>query len=85
MARKRGYWVLKVAGGAYQRPGLPDLVAIKGGVATWLEVKRPGCKVTPRQLAVIEELMGAGCFTCVTTSVADAEDFLSDVEIARGL
>lgn len=81
LAKSRGYWVLKIAGGMYQRPGLPDLMLIKGGRAVFLEAKRPGCRPTPRQLAVMAEISrhaGAPCY--VVTSRREAEQILRNLE-----
>ena len=63
-ARERGWWVLKIAAGPWQRPGLPDLLLIKDGVARFLEVKTTRGTVTPHQQATmleIERYAGARC------------------------
>lgn len=63
-ARERGWWVLKIGAGPWQRPGLPDLLLIKGGVARFMEVKTKVGKVTAHQQAVmteIERFAGARC------------------------
>ena len=49
-AKARGWWVMKVAGGGFQRPGIPDLLCVKHGRAVFLEVKQPGKK---RQLPLV--------------------------------
>jgi Holliday junction resolvase len=63
-ARERGWWVLKLAAGPWQTPGLPDLLLIKDGVARFLEVKAAAGRVTPHQQAKmleIERYAGARC------------------------
>ena len=76
-AKSRGWWVLKVAGGAFQRPGIPDLLCVKHGRAVWLEVKQPGKKPTPLQTHVIGELRNiGGAVAEVVTSRAEAEEIL---------
>lgn len=76
-AKARGWWVLKVAGGAFQRPGIPDLLCVKHGRAVWLEVKQPGKKPTPLQAHVIGELRTVGGAVAeVVTSRAEAEEIL---------
>lgn len=63
-ARERGWWVLKIGAGPWQRPGLPDLLLIKEGVARFIEVKAERGKVTPHQQATmleIERYAGARC------------------------
>jgi|688.fasta_scaffold33127_12 Holliday junction resolvase len=76
-AKARGWWVLKVAGGAFQRPGIPDLLCVKHGRAVWLEVKQPGKKPTPLQTHVIGELRNiGGAVAEVVTSRTQAEEIL---------
>jgi len=78
-AKARGWWVLKVAGGAFQRPGIPDLLCVKHGRAVWLEVKQPGKKPTPLQTHVIGELRSlGGAVAEVVTSRAEAEEILDE-------
>lgn len=73
-AKELGWWTLKVAGGAFQRPGIPDLLCVKNGRAVWLEVKQPGKKATPLQQAVMKELREVGgCVAEVVTSREEAE------------
>jgi hypothetical protein len=43
------------------KPGVPDILAIKYGIATWVEVKLPGKHSTPIQKARQDELRAAGC------------------------
>ena len=76
-AKARGWLVLKVAGGAFQRPGIPDLLCVKHGRAVWLEVKQPGKRPTPLQTHVIGELRSlGGAVAEVVTSRAEAEEIL---------
>jgi hypothetical protein len=76
-AKARGWWVLKVAGGAFQRPGIPDLLCVKHGRAVFLEVKQPGKKPTPLQVHVMQELKNVGGAVAETvTSRAQAEEIL---------
>ena len=44
-------WAFKVHGGAFQTAGLPDVICITQGRVVFLEVKRPGGKVSPVQAA----------------------------------
>jgi Holliday junction resolvase len=77
-ARRLGWWVMKTHGGQFgSAVGIPDLLAIRGGMAVWMEAKRPGQKVTPIQMRRIDELKTAGCRVAVVTSVREATDFLS--------
>jgi hypothetical protein len=78
LAKTRGWWCMKVAGGAFQRAGIPDLLLIKSGRAVFLEVKQPGKKPTPLQTQVMNEIsqVGGACTACVT-SRDEAEEILS--------
>ena len=76
-AKARGWWVMKVAGGGFQRPGIPDLLCVKRGRAVFLEVKQPGKKPTPLQVHVMEELKTiGGAVAEVVTSKPQAEAIL---------
>lgn len=76
-AKARGWWVMKVAGGGFQRPGIPDLLCVKHGRAVFLEVKQPGKGPTPLQVHVMQELRSVGGAVAeVVTSRAEAEEIL---------
>lgn len=53
-----GYIVVKL--GLTSKPGFPDLLLLKDGKASFIEVKRPGCKPRPLQEYRINELRNAG-------------------------
>ena len=74
--RALGYWVTKYHGSAYSMSGVPDVLLIKDGRATWLECKRPSGKPTPIQVLRMRELREAGCRVAVVTSAQEARDFL---------
>lgn len=72
-ARSRGWWVLKIAGGAMQRPGLPDLLCIRNGVTVFLEVKTQTGKVSQLQQSVMTEIeRDAKCKCEVVRSIDEA-------------
>jgi hypothetical protein len=76
-ALELGWWQMKIAGGAFQRAGVPDLLLIKHGRAVFLEVKQPGKKPTPLQVAVMDEIRRvAGAVAEVVTSRDEAERVL---------
>lgn len=57
----RGAFVVKLHGSAYQRAGLPDLLVLtRDGMTRWIEVKRPGRKLTRIQERVIESICKCG-------------------------
>lgn len=60
-----GYLVIKVL--RANMSGLPDLLCIKDGKATWVEVKVSGKKPTLLQLARHELLRSHGCEVEVTS------------------
>ena len=81
LAKTRGWWVMKIAGGAFQRAGVPDLLLIKSGRAVFLEVKQPGKKPTPLQAQVMSEISQVGgARTACVTSRDEAEEILSQWE-----
>ncbi|HEY9640991.1 MAG TPA: hypothetical protein V6C57_10940 [Coleofasciculaceae cyanobacterium] len=57
--RAAGYYVIKL--GITNKGGLPDLLLIKDGIASFIEVKKPGCHPTPLQLHRADELRAIGC------------------------
>jgi Holliday junction resolvase len=80
-AKSRGWWVMKIAGGAFQRAGVPDLLLVKSGRAVFLEVKQPGKKATPLQEQVMRELRDIGGATAaVVTSREEAATILAACE-----
>ncbi len=53
-----GYLAVKI--GLCSKPGFPDIMLLKDGVASFVEVKRPGEKPRPLQEFRIDELRRAG-------------------------
>jgi hypothetical protein len=51
--------------------GIPDLLAIKDGRATFYEVKRPGGVVSELQKFRIKELNNYGCIARIVTSIEE--------------
>lgn len=79
VARSLGWLAYKQHGGAFTVAGLPDLLLIKNGRATWIEVKRPGESPTTIQKLRIRQLTAAGCAVAVVTSASEARVFLESV------
>ena len=75
--KEDGFFCIKIHGSEYQMAGLPDVLALKGGRAYWLEVKRPGGKPTPLQVRMIEKLKGFGCVAGVVFSVEEAKELVN--------
>jgi hypothetical protein len=79
-AKANGWWTFKIAGGAFQRAGVPDLLCVKGGRAVFLEVKQPGKKPTPLQQHVMQEIREqGGAVAEVVTSKEQAQKVLDAV------
>lgn len=76
VAKSLGYWSMKTHGSSYAVRGTPDVLAIKDGKASWMEVKRPGEHPTRAQEHVMRQLAAAGCRVTVVYSAADARHFL---------
>jgi len=66
-----GCWYMKVHGSAFQKAGVPDLIACIGGRFVGIEVKRPGGRVSPLQKLNIEEIQRSGGVAFVAYSVED--------------
>lgn len=60
-----GYFVVKI--NLCNRPGFPDLMMLKNGKATFVEVKQPGKKPRPLQQYILEKLRDAGFEALVLT------------------
>lgn len=72
-----GTWAFKVHGGPYQAAGLPDVVCVSRGHVVFLEVKRPGGKVSRIQERVHAQLRSAGACVHVVESVDEALDMVA--------
>ena len=55
---QQGYMVVKLV--LTNKPGIPDLLLLKNGVASFVEVKRPKNKPRPLQLYRMEQLKEQG-------------------------
>jgi VRR-NUC domain len=57
--KSEGYYIIKLIRAS--KSGYPDLLLLKDGVATWVEVKAPGGRISPMQRLRAKELIKAGC------------------------
>lgn len=81
LAKSRGWWTFKIAGGPMQMAGVPDLLVIKHGRAVFFEVKRPGQKPRPLQVQRIKEIREiGGAVAEVVTSRDEAERILNGID-----
>jgi Holliday junction resolvase len=58
--KSRGAWALKVHGSAWQRAGIPDILACVGGRFFAIEVKSPGKHPTPLQKREVRQIQESG-------------------------
>ena len=71
-----GAWILNVAGGAFQRPGIPDLLACMSGRLLAIEVKTGTGVPTLLQTIEIASMRQAGALALVCRRVEELEDVL---------
>lgn len=65
-------WWVKVHGGPFQPAGIPDLMGVVDGRAVFVEVKRPGGRVSRIQQLTMMRLASAGAIVAVATSAIEA-------------
>ena len=75
-------YAIKLHGSMYGRVGTPDILCVQHhmgvvGQAYFLEVKRPGAKPTPAQVAEMARWTGVGAVCCVVRSVQEAVEAVS--------
>lgn len=76
--RVRGAWELKVAGGAYQKPGAPDFVCCIKGRFLACEGKTGSATLTPAQVREKRAIEHSGGLYVVAHTVDDLESALLD-------
>ncbi len=69
-------FTVKLAAGPYSVPGLPDVLHLEGGSAYFFEVKAPGGRATPLQVATLEQLALAGAVVAIVRDVAEVKDIM---------
>ena len=57
--KAQGYYVIKIIKAS--KSGIPDLLLIKDGVASFVEVKAPNGRISPLQRLRASQLRAAGC------------------------
>lgn len=63
--------------------GIPDRLIIYKGKHIFVELKRPGGKPRPLQIAVMEKLRAAGAIAIVIDTKQGVDDFIKDLENGR--
>jgi hypothetical protein len=66
-------------------PGVPDVIAVKGGRAYFLELKKPSGKLTEAQERMLIDLGAAGCQACHAHGLDQALSVLEQWGLLRGV
>lgn len=85
--QQKGGRCFKIHGeSAFQEVGIPDLLCCYRGRFVGLEVKQLGEKPSPVQLVVLNEIVSAGGYASVVSTVGQVALLLEriDQEVARG-
>ena len=77
--KKNNIYYFKVHGNGFQKVGIPDIVACINGKFTGIEVKRPGGKPSPLQIANIEQIRNNGGSAEIVYSFEEAKQFIDSV------
>lgn len=75
-----GYWIL-VQGGAFSKPGDPDIVACVKGRFVGIEAKTSDGKIREIQKVRAEQITRSGGLHVFARSVEDVRDILEDAEL----
>jgi len=59
------------------KPGIPDVLIVWQGRAIFVEIKRPGGRLSPAQKAMHERITSAGAVVATCFSAEDVERYLS--------
>jgi hypothetical protein len=92
-----GVFAFHPANGGYRKPveaaimkglgvvaGVPDVIVIHEGRVYGLELKAPGGRATPKQLAALAAMEAAGAYTCIAENLDRALEVLERWRILRG-
>lgn len=86
LLKERGARPFKIQGDSdnFQEVGIPDLLVCYSGRFVGLEAKMPGNKPTAKQKAVLDEIVAAGGYALVFTTVEQVSSLLAyiDKEVA---
>lgn len=72
----RGWFVVKIHQSLGSYPGIADLVATKDGVTVWIEVKKPGGRLSVSQEKFRDDITRHGGTYLVARCVEDVEKYL---------
>ncbi|HHW41276.1 MAG TPA: hypothetical protein GXX19_09030 [Syntrophomonadaceae bacterium] len=80
--RMNGFFVIRNQQGLGSHPGMTDLTAVKDGQVYWIEIKKPGGRLSRVQEKFRDSIRAAGGNWMVATSV---EDVIREIPGLRGL
>lgn len=80
----RGGWCVKIWGGPFQRPGLPDVLAVLAGRFVAVEVKTGAAILDERQTEERRKLERAGALFVECRAPEDLEDALVEAGVVEG-
>jgi hypothetical protein len=69
-------WFYKTHGGPFGKAGIPDIIGCYWGIFFAIEVKRPGGKATPLQLATHAAIRNTNGHVIVAEDVETVREFL---------
>lgn len=61
------------------KAGVPDIYALKDGISIWIEVKRPGGRVSPIQSYIHSQIREKGGIIFVVDSLDDLKEKLKEL------
>jgi Holliday junction resolvase len=79
----QGFGVWKLWGGPMGDGGMPDFMAIKAGVAVFIEVKTGRAQLQADQVKQRDKLLRAGALYLECRSVDQLEDYLVDAKLCQ--
>ncbi len=71
LLRTCGIWHFKHWAGPMSEKGISDIIGCYNGRMVAIEIKKPGCKATPAQVAFLDAVRAAGGVGFVATSTED--------------
>ena len=75
--KKEGWWITKLM--MTTTSGIPDLMAIKSGVTIFIEVKKPGGRLSKIQQYRIAELREQDIPVLVTDNLTEVKEWLKEL------
>lgn len=79
---ENNYWYFKVHGGAFQKTGVPDLIACVKGKFVAIEVKRSnGGIISELQKAQIQKIKDSGGIAGVASSIDEFLQILKEAKL----